>query len=113
MDVCDAGFLLVDGHHDILLYDFPVGLAGEGIERNLPQISGSNQVIERLGRFLLIERVLRDDGAKSRQVRAQNGLAGLDYRLVIDRHCDGSQDHDDKDDHHEFEQGEATRVPGA
>jgi hypothetical protein len=113
VDVGDAGFLLVDGHHDIFLYDFPVGLAGQGIERNLPEISGGDQVIERLGRFLLIERVLRDDGAESRQIGAQNGLARLDYRLVIDRHGNGGQDHDDENDHHEFEQGEAAGVPGA
>ena len=60
MDVGDAGFLLVDGHQNIFLDDFPVGLAGHGIDWNLAQVAGGDQIVERLRSFLFVERVLRN-----------------------------------------------------
>ena len=78
-----------------------------GIERDLPEISGGDQIIEGLRGLLLVERVLRDDGAQSGQVRAQNRLTGLYDRLVVDRHGNRHQDHDDEDDDHQLEQRES------
>src|SRR3954454_7217518 len=51
VDVADAGFLLVDGHQHVFLYNFPVGLPGHGINGNLAKISRSYEVIQRLRGF--------------------------------------------------------------
>ena len=100
MDVGEAGFLLVDGHQDVFLHDFPVGLAGHGIDGDLAEVSGGNEIVERLRGFLLVERVLGDDGTERREVGSENGFAGLDDGLVVDGNGDGHQDHDDADDDH-------------
>jgi len=100
MDVREAGFLLVDCHQDVFLHDFPVGLARHGIDGDLAEISGGDEIVEGLRGFLLVEGVLRDDGTERREVGAEYGFAGLDDRLVIDGDGDGHQDHDDADDDH-------------
>lgn len=77
MDVSNTGLLLVDGHEDIFLDYFPVGLASHGVDRDLAEISGAHQIVERLRGLLLVECVLRDDGAQCREIGAEDGFAGL------------------------------------
>ena len=68
MDIRYAGLLLVDRHEDIFLNNLPVCLSGHGIDWNLAEVSGGDEVVEGLRSFLLVERVLRDNGAKCGEV---------------------------------------------
>jgi hypothetical protein len=61
MDVRDAGLGLIDAVVKVFLHRLPgVALVRDGIDRDLAEVSGSDQVVERLRCTLFIEGVLVD-----------------------------------------------------
>src|SRR6185437_3634568 len=93
----------------IFLLRGPVRCAREGVFGNLFQVSGGNQIIKRLGRFLLVQCVLRDQRAQLEQVLFQHCLARVDDRAVIGGHRNGDQDQHNADHDHQLNQGKAAQ----
>src|SRR5579862_1348491 len=107
MHVDDATLiLLVKGHHRVFfLFRRPsVVVSGHGIDRELLQITGRNEVVERLRGFLLVERVLRDDGPQGEKILFQHRLARPDNRLVVGRQRDRHENENNADDDHQLNQ---------
>src|SRR3954468_7628431 len=64
VDVAHARLRLVDRGIRLALLHLPAGFAGQRVFGDLPQVSGSDEVVERLRRLVLVERVLVDERAE-------------------------------------------------
>ena len=82
--VDDAGLGLV-GRHQAVIGDRHPGITrlGEGILGKLLEVAGVHQFLQRLRRFLLIERVLVNDRAQGVQVFTQRRFLGVQNGLRI------------------------------
>src|SRR5437899_652789 len=63
MDVADAGLGLVGAHQGIVLNWDPISLAGDGIFGNFSEVTGRDQLVQRLWRLGLVHGVVVDTGA--------------------------------------------------
>src|SRR5581483_5133439 len=73
-------------------------------------ISRGNQIIERLGRFLLVESVLRYQRSHGEQVLAQHAFFGVQDGAVVCGNGNRDEDQHHADYDHQFDQGEASTV---
>src|SRR5579864_2602860 len=103
----NSGLLRIYCIIGILRIGCPVGFPGHGIDGQLRKISRSDQIVEALRGLALIQSVLFDETVQLEQILPEHGFASLNHVLLIQRYCDGHEDHHDADDDHELKKGEA------
>jgi len=78
VDVVDAGCGLVEAHEGVGLDGHPgVGAVSEGVDGHHLDVAGLDEVVERLGGFLLVDGVGVDGLAHDVEVFFEDGLAGV------------------------------------
>ncbi len=85
-----------------------------GIGRDAGNIFCRDQVIERRRSGLLVESVILDRGPHNEKVLLERGLSSVLHGPVVTLSRDGRQDHDDRDDDHQFRHASvkpAARIP--
>src|SRR5271165_1159232 len=112
--VNDAGLRLVR-RHDAVVGDGNPGFArvGKGVHGQGLEIARIHEVLQRLGRFLLVERELVNHRSQCVEIVPQDGLSRPQNGRLIAGNCHRHQDDDDADDHHQFNQSESalSRAP--
>src|SRR3954464_10772323 len=68
VDIAHARLRLVDGGISLALLHLPVGFPSQRVLGDLPQVSSSDEVVERLRCLVLVERVLVDERAELEEV---------------------------------------------
>src|SRR5690348_13200313 len=111
MHIEDAGLGLVHASQGIFHFDFPalVG-AGHRVGRNLAQVAFRHQVLQGLGRLLLVIGVLVQHRPEGEEVIAEHALAGPQNRLLVDRHRNRDKYPDDRDHDKDLDQREAAAL---
>ena len=84
----------------------PILVARNGINRD-PENIFRNQIIERRRAGLFVEGVLLNRIPHDEQILLERGFLGAQDRSLISRRRDARQNHDDRDDDHQFEQRES------
>src|ERR1700740_1400824 len=85
VDVGNSRILLVGEQQYIFLNHFPVWLMCHGIVRNLADVSGRSQVIQRLGSFLLVESVFPNGLTQRRKIGVHRSLPGRKNGAAVRR----------------------------
>ena len=107
MYVGDAWRGLVGAQQNAIGIGVPVAAARHGIGGHFPQITGGNQVVERLRAGRLIERVLLDGAAHGLQVLFEDRFSGPNDGFLISAGCQANEYQNDGDYHHQFHHGES------
>ena len=108
MNVGDARLALIEGQHNIFVYNLPgVGRICERILGNSVQVTCRHQIIELLRGLVLVLRVLVDGAAHGIEVFLEDGLFCAPKMLGVDRNGDSYQDSDDRDHDDHLNQREA------
>ena len=108
VDIVDAGLSLIDALEGIVLgWDPRVCPIGEGIFGHGLDVTSLDEVVQRLRRLLLVDRIGIDRAAQGPEIFFQNGLSGMPYALDVHRNGDSGQQADDDHDDHQLDQGKA------
>src|SRR5208282_2960899 len=109
MDVGNAGGGLIGAEHYVLELGLPVSLVRHGIHGQRAEVFRADELVEGGRGSLLVQRKMIDGLAESEEILAQHGfLAASDGALVASR-GNPEKNHDDGDDHHQFEESETAR----
>ena len=100
MYVIDAGSGLLGCKEHIVGNRVPILLACDGIDGDCAYIFCRNEVVERRGRRLLVERILLDGLSHRIEILLEYGLSRTLNGPVVSLRCDRCQDHDDRQDDH-------------
>src|SRR5580704_6409785 len=107
MHVRDARGGLVGAQQDVIEFGMPLALATDGIGGNFAQVTGGNQVVQRLRPRGLIQRVLLNGVAHGRQILLEYGLLCPKHRFFVTSPGHGDQHQDDEDHKHHLDHGES------
>src|SRR5579885_792212 len=110
MHVVHARAGLVRAQNGIADVHHPIILVADRVERYFAQVMCLHQIVQRLRRLLLVQRIIVDGLPHGLQVLFQHGLARSLHGLVVNNRGHADQDREDHHHDHQLDQRESQRA---